>query len=376
MRPARDDVIGALVNGALAAPDAEHAYVALLEPLKTGWRADCALLVNTAVGSKAEVVAAIPTGATDAGALAPAVAAALDADGKAVVAALADGAPALVLGLRARWCIVLQRARTAWTAAERRALAELRPGLALVVEHAAVRAALAQAGEREAAAAAEHERFLNVISHELRNPLAPILMWTSTLRRLRRDDADVQRAAQAIAQSVNVERRLIEALLDMSRLERGVLDIVMETVDLRDVVRQTLDPHRALAAEAQLSLSDEVPRKPVPVHADSRRIGQVVGALLENAIKFTPRGGEIRVVVARRDGRAEVVVTDTGPGVPAELLPRLFTPFAQGSNARGGLGLGLAIAQRLLVPHRGTIEATNAAEGGARFVVTLPEAAA
>jgi signal transduction histidine kinase len=304
---------------------------------------------------------------------------AFGAEAPVVVGPLPDGSTWLALGLRPerddRWCVALGR-RSTWTAAERRSLAELRPCLELVLGRAVLHAHLAEAREREALAAEEHERFLNVISHELRNPLAPILMWTSTLRRLRPDDAEVLRAAQAIAQSVNVERRLIEELLDLSRLERGVLEIVLETIDLRDVVRQALEPYRARIAEAQLTLADDLPAKDVRVQADSRRIGEVLGALVENAIKFTPHGGQIRVALAQRNGRVELVVSDTGPGIPADVLPRLFTPFVQGKNARGGLGLGLAIAQRVLVPHHGTIEATNAGDGGARFVVTLPETAA
>jgi signal transduction histidine kinase len=146
----------------------------------------------------------------------------------------------------------------------------------------------------------------------------------------------------------------------------------METVDLCDVVRQAVEPHRATIAEAHLALADELPATRVPVQGDWRRLGYIVNALLENAIKFTPRGGQVRIELARRAGRVELVVSDTGTGVPADVLSRLFTPFVQGKNARGGLGLGLAIAQRMLAPHGGTIEVTNAGDGGARFVVTLP----
>jgi signal transduction histidine kinase len=97
---------------------------------------------------------------------------------------------------------------------------------------------------------------------------------------------------------------------------------------------------------------------------------------VENALKFTPADGRVRVALARRGGRAELTITDTGPGLPADVVARLFTAFVQGKNARGGLGLGLAIAHRLLALHRGTLEATNPPDGGARFVVTLPLAGA
>src|SRR5207249_12213748 len=124
------------------------------------------------------------------------------------------------------------------------------------------------------------------------------------------------------------------ALLDLSRLERGMLDIVLETVDLRDVVRQTLEPYRARITEAQLTLADELPAKHIRVQADARRIGQILDAMIENAIKFTPRGGQIRVALAARQGRIELVVTDTGPGVAAGVLAPPFTPSVQGKNAR------------------------------------------
>ena len=370
MRAAREEIVAALVTGALAAPEPERAHVALLEPLKGAWRADRAFLAQAGTRRSPRIVAEIPTGSAVA-AFDPAVLEpAFGAEAPAIIGPLPDGSTWLALALCPepddRWCVALGRTRSAWTAAERRSLAELRPYLELVLGRAVLHAQLGDAREREAAAAEEHERFLNVISHELRNPLAPILMWTSTLRRMRPDDAEVLRAAQAIAQSVNIERRLIEELLDLSRLERGVLEIVMETIDT----------YRARIAEAQLTLADELPAKRMRVRADSRRIGEVLGALVENAIKFTPHGGQIRVALAQRDGRVELMVSDTGPGIPADVLPRLFTPFVQGKNARGGLGLGLAIAQRVIVPQRGTIEAANAVDGGARFVVTLPETAA
>ncbi|HJQ84465.1 MAG TPA: HAMP domain-containing sensor histidine kinase, partial [Candidatus Binatia bacterium] len=266
----------------------------------------------------------------------------------------------------------LVRPRTAWTAAERRNLADLQPLLDVVLGHVVLRASVAAGREREAAGAAEHERFLNVISHELRNPLAPILMWTSTLRRLRPDDPDVQRAANAIANAVNLERRLIEELLDLSRLERGVLEVVREPVDVRDLVRATVERSAAAAEEAKLTLERELPDGALVVTGDRDRLGQIVAAALENAIKYAPAGGQVRVTLARRGERAELVVTDSGTGFPADVLPRLFGPFVKGRNARGGLGLGLALSHLLVGLHGGTIEAANPSAGGARIVVSLP----
>jgi signal transduction histidine kinase len=197
-------------------------------------------------------------------------------------------------------------------------------------------------------------------------------MWTSTLRRLRPADTDVQRAAQAIAHAVNLERRLIEELLDLSRLERGTLETYRETFDLREVVRGVVDERTASATEAELTLECNFPAKPVRVHVDRTRLSQVLHAVVENSIKFVSAGGRIHVELARNATRAEIVVVDSGPGIPADVLAQLFTPFVKGRNARGGLGLGLALARRLLELHGGTIDAGSPASGGARVVVSLP----
>ncbi len=373
MHPGREDLVAALVSGALAAPDVPHAYAELLRALRGAWRAERALLLRRdGDGRPVVVVAEDPSSSRD-GFDAASFETACEAESPLT---LGEQGTVLALGLRpradGRWVVSLLRPRTPWTATERRALGDIRLHLELVLTSVVAREQLDRAAQRETAATAEHERFLNVISHELRNPLAPILMWTSTLRRLRGDDPEVLRAAQAIAHAVNVERRLIEELLDLSRLERGVIELNKEHADLRDVVRATLDQYREALAEARLALDEDLPGDPLAVQADPRRLGQALEAPLENAVKFTPAGGRIRVALARRAGRAEVHVADTGPGFPADVLPRLFTPFVHGANARGGLGLGLAIARHLLALHDGTIAGENPVEGGARLVISLP----
>jgi signal transduction histidine kinase len=377
--PAVADLAAELVTGALDAGDASQAYAALLDPLRRGWRADRAVLVNARDGGAAALVHQVPASAgdgVDPGLLATAFA----AEGPVSLGPVPEHGLVLAVGLRPRddhrWSVGLVRAPGTWTAAERAALGDLRPHLELVVEHAALHVALAAARAREKDAASEHERFLSAVSHELRNPLAPILMWTSTLKRLRGDDPEVQRATTAIAHAVNLERRLLEELLDLSRLERGTIDVVMERVDLRDVVGRAIDLHRRAAADAQLALEADIPPDPVLVRADAGRLAQVVGALLDNAVKFTPAKGRVGVVVARRGAQAEVSVRDSGTGFPADVLSRLFAPFVQGTNARGGLGLGLNVSQRLVTLQHGTIDAGNAADGGAAVVVALPLATA
>jgi len=371
--PALDDVTAELVSGALDAADPKQARDALLETVRRTWQADHALLARADDDGAAAVINAVPGGApaVDLASLRPA----FGANEAVAIGPIAGQGFILAVGLRPlddhRWSIALLRPR-AWTNAEQEVLGALRPHLELLLEHALLRSAVERAREREQAAAVEHERLLSVISHELRNPLAPILMWTSTLRRLRGEDPEVQRATNAIANAVNLERRLLEELLDLSRLERGTITPVMERVDLRDVVRQVVDGHARATADARLTVGSELPDDPLPVCGDPVRLAEIFAAVLENAIKFTPAGGRIAITVGRRGADVAISVADTGTGIPSEVLPRLFTPFVQGPNARGGLGVGLAVAQRLLALQRGTITADNASDGGATVVVALP----
>jgi signal transduction histidine kinase len=366
----RETVVQDLVAGALEAKDAAQAYRSLAEAARTAVGGTRAVLLHRGANGPA-VVCEVPRASgtpIDAEILSPA----LGAPGAVTVAPGDRHGAVLGVGLRPAWGLAVLRARKPWTDAERATLSELAPYLGLVLELAVLRAKVAEAAEREAAAAVEHERFLSVISHELRNPLAPILMWTSTLRRLRAEDPEVQRAAKAIGQAVSLARRLIESLLDLSRMDRGVIQLSIETVDLRDLVQSAIAGRRAAADEAKIALEDDLPPEPVHVRGDPTRLAQVPGELLENAIKFTPAGGRISVALTRSGSQAELTVRDTGPGLPADVLPKLFTPFLQGPNARGGLGLGLALAQRFLALQQGTIQATAGSDGGAVFVVTLP----
>jgi signal transduction histidine kinase len=275
---------------------------------------------------------------------------------------------------RASWCVALVRHKgRRWTTSDREALLDLRPYLALVLAHALLQEEVAIARGLEGRIAEERERELAAFSHELRNPLAPILMWASTLKRLRPDDEEVQRATQAITHAVNLERQLIEDVSDVSRLQRGVLALHRETVDLGRIVRDALVCRQRDIDAAELTLESNVPSERVPVAGDAVRLTQVVGNLLGNAIKFTPAGGTIAVTLAREGNTATLVVSDSGPGMPEELAGRFFTPFLQGTNARGGLGVGLAVARWLIELHGGAIEAQAQGErGGATLSIRLP----
>jgi len=364
--------VGDIFAGALAsAPEDECCH--LLHGLRTAFEADEAFLaragappriVHTDAAAGGVARSAVPEGLS------------FDADGPAEIGA--DGVLALAFHPRddVPWCLGLVRG-TGWGAPAAKAFGQLRPHLTLVLEHALLRSDLAARRARDAEAATARERMLAMLSHELRNPLAPILMWTSTLQRLRPDDPDVQRAGQAIAHAVSVERRLIDDLVDISRLERGILQLQREPLDLRDVVRKAVELHREQAGNARLALDAELPAEPLAIDGDAVRLAQVLGNLLGNAVKFTPAGGTIAVTLARRGDGAELSVTDSGPGLPAGMAPQLFAPFVQGPNARGGLGVGLAVARLLVELHSGTIEAIPSPKGsGTSLRIRLPLRAA
>jgi signal transduction histidine kinase len=270
------------------------------------------------------------------------------------------------------WHLVLARASAKpWTADEREQLARSSAHLALAVAHALLHGQVADRIAHEAEAVKGNERFLNVLSHELRNPLAPILMWTSTLRRLRRNDAEVQRATDAIAQAVSMERQLIEELLDVSRLQRGGIELSRRPLDLCRLVRGAIEHGKI--ERAGLSLVQDLPDESVNINGDADRLRQAVANLVTNAVRYTPKGGTVAVTVERKGERAVVRVSDTGPGLPPEILPSLFRPFVQGPNAHGGLGVGLAVTHGLVALHQGTLEAVARGDlGGATLVVSLP----
>jgi PAS domain S-box-containing protein len=219
--------------------------------------------------------------------------------------------------------------------------------------------------------------FLGVLSHELRNPLAPIRNGIFLLERLPPHTPQAARARQAIRRQTEHLTRLIDDLLDVTRISRGKIHLHPEVVDLRNLVRRTCEDHRLLFDECELELRLDFPVAPVWADVDATRITQVVGNLLQNASKFTPPRGAVSVALRSGGGRATVVVKDTGLGIePAEIV-RIFEPFAQEDRSlartRGGLGLGLALAKGLVELHGGTIAARSAGPGkGSEFTVALP----
>ena len=240
--------------------------------------------------------------------------------------------------------------------------------------------ALVHARDEEALRQADRRKteFLAVLSHELRNPLAPVRNSLAVLGQ-EREGPRADRAVAVIERQVTHLARLVDDLLDVSRITTGKVQLRLAPVDLREVLEDTVEDHRSVLAEARVRLELELPETSPFVNADPTRLAQVVGNLIRNAAKFTPVGG--RVVVgfdaAPDPGSVRVFVRDSGCGFDESMRPKLFQPFAQAESTlartRGGLGLGLALVKALVELHGGTVSARSDGPGrGAEFSFLLP----
>ncbi len=232
---------------------------------------------------------------------------------------------------------------------------------------------------RDAAEAATRakDQFLATVSHELRSPLGTILAWTQLLQRGRLDAEATAHAVDVIERTVRLQTRLIEDLLDVARITAGKLHLELSRVDVRDAVRALVDTFSVAAETKSVELVYEPGREALPVRADAVRLQQVFGNVVTNAVKFTPQGGRVVIDAGRVDDTVEVVVRDSGIGMSAEVVARVFERFHQadvvGAGRYGGLGLGLEIARYLVTLHGGTIEAESDGVGrGSTFRVGLP----
>ncbi|MFT3914639.1 MAG: ATP-binding protein [Anaeromyxobacteraceae bacterium] len=219
--------------------------------------------------------------------------------------------------------------------------------------------------------------FLGVLSHELRNPLAPIQNALHLVERSPADGEVARRARMVVRRQVQHLTRLVDDLLDLTRISRGKVRIQRSVLDLRDVVRAVTEDHAPLLERAGLAHPLTLPAAPVRVNVDAERVSQVVGNLLQNAEKFTPPGGSVAVSLREEGGRAVLTVEDTGIGMEPALVARMFEPFAQGeggpARVRGGLGLGLALSKGLVELQGGTVSASSGGPGrGSRFTVSFP----
>lgn len=221
------------------------------------------------------------------------------------------------------------------------------------------------------------DEFISILAHELRNPLAPVRTAVEILRRTREGDARQQRACEIIERQIRHMARLVDDLLDISRIARGRLSLHLERCDMARITCQTAEDYRPSVEAAGQALEVDVGHAPLWIQGDPVRVAQMVGNLLNNAVRFTGAGGRIQVRVGREGAMAQACVIDNGVGIAPELLARLFDPFSQAdqdlARSKGGLGLGLALTRGLARLHGGQLNAHSDGLGqGARFTLSLP----
>ena len=221
------------------------------------------------------------------------------------------------------------------------------------------------------------DEFLAVLGHELRNPLAPIVSALSLMESRAPDTS--RREREVIGRQVSHLSRLVDDLLDVSRIVSGKVELARERLDLRAIISRAVEMTRPLFAGKEQALEIEAVAEPMWVRGDADRLAQIVSNLLTNAAKFSPPAGRVLVAMSTRNGLHELVVRDWGRGIAAALLPRVFDLFVQGQQAidrrQGGLGLGLAIVSNLVGLHGGRVRAQSEGPGqGATFTVELPDA--
>lgn len=236
--------------------------------------------------------------------------------------------------------------------------------------------------EQRARLAAEQQnqakdQFLAMLGHELRNPLAPISSAAHLLKMPGLDASRLQYASEVIARQVGHITRLVNDLLDVSRVTRGLVTLNATELDLRRIVADAVEQAESLVAAKGHHLELSLPAQPLWVRGDQTRLVQVLSNLLNNAAKYSPQHGRIDVALAQEGGAAVLTVSDKGSGIDAGLLPRVFELFSQGEQApdraQGGLGLGLALVRSLVELHGGTVAAHSDGAGqGSRFTVRLP----
>lgn len=223
------------------------------------------------------------------------------------------------------------------------------------------------------------DEFLAMLAHELRNPLAPVRNAVEILRLVGPSDPVVNKAREIISRQVSHMARLVDDLLDVARIARGKIQLRTERCDLAAIVRQTAEDYRSTFSAGEVKLTVNVTTAPLFIMGDITRLAQVIGNLLHNASKFTPRGESV-TVSAELDPTghmAVIAIQDTGVGLDANILQRMFEPFHQADQAldrnKGGLGLGLALVKGLIQLHGGSVTAESAGTGkGALFTLRLP----
>jgi signal transduction histidine kinase/ActR/RegA family two-component response regulator len=270
-------------------------------------------------------------------------------------------------------------------AASRRELAAVISAYDEALRHSAesgAEVAAAASRERTAREQAEKalklkEEFLWTLSHELRTPLTAVLGWATVLRSRKIRGEALDRALATIERGARAEARIVDDLLDASRIAAGKVQLELAPLDLAEAVQAATDLCREHAEAKGVSLALRVEPGPAPVIGDAGRLQQVAWNLVANAVKFTPRGGHVTVRVASAGGRAVLTVEDDGDGIDPSFIPHLFERFRQADasmkRAHGGLGLGLSISRHFVELHGGTIRGESEGRGrGSRFTVSVP----
>jgi signal transduction histidine kinase/ActR/RegA family two-component response regulator len=275
---------------------------------------------------------------------------------------------ALRQALNAEQALAQEKERLATTLADMTRLEDARRQL--LNRELSARAAAEQANRLK-------DQFLAVVSHELRTPLNAILGWAELLQSGKLDEAKRERASRAILESAKRQAQLIDELLDVARIMSGKLRLERSTVDLTEIVHSAVAVVQPVIEAKHIEVIVESSPGLSTVFGDSSRLQQVIWNLLSNAVKFTPEGGVVRVRLQTLQGTAEMVVADSGDGIPQEFLPHVFEPFRQAdastTRTYSGLGLGLSIVKQIIEAHGGVVTAENNPHGrGAVFTVRLP----
>ena len=221
------------------------------------------------------------------------------------------------------------------------------------------------------------DEFLMTLSHELRTPMTAILGWARMLPNMQPGDPTFKDAVAAIGRSAQLQARLIDDVLDVSRIVSGKLRLRLETVDIVPVLQAAVDSVRASANARQITLATDFEPNLGAITVDPTRLQQMVWNLLTNAVKFTPKGGRVELTAKRTVSQLQISVIDTGEGIDPRFLPHVFEPFRQAetpsTRTHGGLGLGLSIVRYLSEAHGGNVVAESAGRGqGACFTISLP----
>lgn len=240
----------------------------------------------------------------------------------------------------------------------------------VVLQHKRAEAALQEADRRK-------DEFLAILAHELRNPLAPLRNALSLMKLVGNDPQALEQTRGIMERQLRQMVRLIDDLMDVSRISRGKIELRKERLELAAVIKDALETTRPLIEESGHELALTYPPEPLFLHADPTRLAQVFSNLLNNAAKYTGRGGHIRLTVEREENDVLVKVRDTGIGIPADMIHRIFEMFTQVDRSLerplGGLGIGLSLVRSLVELHGGSVEARSDGPGqGSELIVRLP----